>query len=204
MKNRIPLYCTMSILLACTACKTHVPMVQHESASYQKKAEAVEHWNRLGGEVCHWLAHNTALSGKPIYLQPPQAPATQFDVAYAKLLKVQLVNQSLNVVEDPRAAAFILSFESQLVSHGDRDFYCCNPTSVWSLFGYELVHFFTGDATGSDYSTQQDLLVTTFVRSPADGKPVTALNQIVYVPPGDVGLYFAPKPPEPFPGWASR
>ena len=177
-------------------------MVQHESASYQKKAEAVEHWNTMVGGVCQWLATDTALSGMPIYLQPPRAPATQFETAYEKLLKVQLVNASWKIVEDPQAAALILSFESQLVSHGNRDFFCSNPTTVWASIGYGVVHCFTGDSTGTDYSTRQDLLVTTFVRNSSTGNPVTAHNQIAYVPTGDADLYLVRTPHDVFADWA--
>jgi hypothetical protein len=81
MKNQIHLLCTAIILLSCTACKTHVPMVQHEQASYQKKAEAVEHWRRMASEICQGLAPGMELSGKVIYVGPP-AHASQFDAAY--------------------------------------------------------------------------------------------------------------------------
>ena len=207
MKSRIPWLSTTIILLACTACKTHVPMVEHEQASYQKKAEAVEHWKRMAGEICQVLSPGMELSGKLIYLEPLPAHVSQFDAAYWKLLKVQLINQSWMVVDNPQAAEMTLSFESQLVSHGNRDFYCWNPTSIWSTFGFGVAHFFTGDSTGTDYSTRQDLLVTTFVRKggipvSAASRTVTAHSQILYVPNGDADLYRVPTPPDAFADWS--
>src|ERR1017187_3005828 len=203
MKNLIPLLCATTLLLACTACKTHVPMIQHEQASYQRKAEAVEHWNRIVDEICQELANKPELSGKPVYLEPLPAPATQFETAYWKLLKVQLVSGPWKIVENSRAAELTVAFESQLVSHGNRDFYFCNPTSIWSGLGYGVAHIFTGDYVGDDWSTGQDLLVTPFVRR--GGNPVTAASQIVYVPSGAAHLYLesaTPIAPDFFADWA--
>jgi hypothetical protein len=203
MKNRIPLFCTTILLLASTACKTHVPMVQHESANYQRKAEAVEHWNRMVSEIADGLAARPDMLGKSIYLVPLPAQATQFEAAYWKLLKVRLVNSSWKVVENPQAAEFVFSFESQLVSHGNRGFYWGNATTLWSTIGFDVTHFFTGDYTGDDWETRQDLLVTTFVRK--GGNPVTAASQIVYVPTGDSHLYLEPSraiSPDFFADWA--
>jgi hypothetical protein len=174
-----------------------------------KKVEAVEHWKRMASEICQVLSPGMELSGKSICLEPLPTHASQFDAAYWKLLKVQLINQSWMVVDNPHAAEMILSFESQLVSHGNRNFYCWNPTTLWGNFGYGLTHFFTGDSSGDDWSTRQDLLVTTFVRkagSPvtAGSRTVTAHSQILYVPTGDADLYLASTAPEPFPGWAFR
>src|ERR1035438_4823170 len=104
-----------------------------------------------------------------------------------KLLKVQLINQSWRVLDNANDAEMTLSFESQLVSHGYRGFYCFNPTTIWSGFGYGLAHLFTGDYTGDDASTRQDLLVTVFVSK--GGIPVTATSQILYVPTDDSALY---------------
>jgi hypothetical protein len=146
--------------------------------------------------------------GKSIYLKALPAEVSPFEAAYSKLLKVQLLNGGSRVVEDPRDAQFVLSFESQLVSHGNRDFCCFNPTTIWSTVGYGVTHFFTGDYSGDDRSTRQDLLVTIFVHTntlfpnPATaaspivpvplGPPVAAASQIVNVPPGDAHLYVIP------------
>ena len=153
----------------------------------------------MAGEICQVLSPGMELSGKVIYLEPLSAHASQFDTAYRKLLKVQLINQSWRVVDNPQDAQMTLSFEAQLVSHGDRGFYYWNPTTVWSSFGYGLTHFFTGDSAGSDYSTRQDLLVTTFLRKEGIPGPVAAASQILYVPTGDSDLY---SPSDAFANWS--
>jgi len=186
-------------LFACVGCKTHVPMVQHEPEfpNYQRKAEAVEHWRRMATEICDGIAGQQAKFGNAIYLQQLPYGASEFDLAYWKMLRVQLVNSAWQVVPVPQASHLHLSIESQLVAHGNRGFYF-NATTIWGKIGLGVLNSLTGDETGNDRSTSGDLLVTALLTQ--DGVPVVGATQIVYVPPGDAHLYSTQQefPQDPF------
>jgi hypothetical protein len=199
----IPICISLTALLPGMGCKTHTPMVRNHEGVYQYKAEAAEHWremaNDMADKLCRRLSSQTGLPGSAVFIEPPKPDASEFDLAYYRMLKVQLLDQGWKLVDQPAAALVNISFQTQLVSHGDRRYWedpttlfgalGLNATTPFGAFGYEVVHFFTGDNTGSDRKTSKDLIVTAFVRT--NGVPLFGHIQIVYVPAGDAPLYMA-------------
>jgi hypothetical protein len=179
------------LVLGLTACRTQVPKEQLHPTSSQKKANAVEHWNQMAGQLCDVLLTNeTTLQGKAVYLQCVGATDTDFIRAYQKLLTAELLRRSCTIVEQPGLAQVVVTVEPQLVQHGKRDIWW-NPGTIFGTVGYWVVEFFTGSPYNqgllTDPSTSQDLLITTFVRG--GGKLLAGAVQIVYVPAGDYQLY---------------
>ena len=173
--------------LGVMGCRTHVPKEQSFAPSHQPKAYAAEHWQQMGRQFCDGVLTNLpAVTNQAIHLAPALIGASDFERAYAKLVKAEMISRAWNVVESFQAAEIHVSTETQLIQHGNRDF-LSNPAGVFGLIGYTVVEIFTGQGTGTDRSTSRDLLVTTLVRQ--GDKPVVALVQIVYVPPGDTELY---------------
>jgi hypothetical protein len=121
--------------------------------------------NDMADKLCGRLSSQTGLPGSAVFIEPPKPDTSEFDLAYFRMLKVQLLDQGWKLVDQPAAAAPVnVSLQTQLVAHGDRRYWedpttpfgalGLNATTPFGAFGYEVVHFFTGDNTGSDRFTR--------------------------------------------------
>ena len=218
MNKLVPLCILLTALLPTVGCKTHTPMVRYHDGTYQVKVEAAAHWRLMADELCKQLSTKTGLRDSAIFIEPLPKDASDFDLAYHRMVKVQLLSQDWKVVDRPEDAPLRTSIETQLVPHGTRNWananegarfweagltgdeywdecypgFWGNATTFFSDFGYSLAHFFTGDETGFDWQTSTDLIVTAIVRK--DGVPSFGHTQIVYVAAKDAPLYMAPNP----------
>jgi hypothetical protein len=198
----IPFSILLAALLPGMGCKTHTPMIRYHEGAYQDKLEAAAHWSQMANDLSRQLAIQPGLRDSAIFIGCPKQGASNFDVAYCRMLKAQLITQGWKVVDRPEAAVLQVCLESQMVAHGGRgywdsslspfgtyDYYVLNPTTPWAMLGYTVEHLFTGDDTGLPFQTSTDLIVTTFVKK--EGVLVFGHTQIVYVAANDSSLYMA-------------
>jgi hypothetical protein len=184
--KRLAYFVGGSFLVYTLGCKTNVPMVGHHPGTFQTKVQAAEHWQLMSRELAGRIAGNPNVTGKSVYLEV-RGPQTPFAEAYYNLLITELTARSMKVALAPaESAAVQLTITTQLIRHGDREFWA-NPATLFGAIGYGFRNIFVGDSTGSDRATSEELIVTSWLR--ANGTLELASSQIVYVSPQDAHLY---------------
>jgi hypothetical protein len=127
------------------SCRTQIPVATNYPYSEQQKMQVPHHWDVLAGEVVAQLNQSRKVSSDmPIFVVPkfnlpskenatiwtatkPLADADEsdrfvtipFKRAYQNYLIAQLVNAGYTVVDDSRAAELVMTFDIQLVKHGN-------------------------------------------------------------------------------------
>ena len=173
-------------LAVLVGCATKVPMIEHHEGTLQIKVQALQHWDLMAKEIAGATFRFPGFSEKSITLAGC-TDSTEFLQALNGMIKSELVNTSMRVLDTPDAA-LTLTVETQLVQHGRR--FNSNPTTLFGALGYAHVQIFSGYEVGTPRSARSELLVLSVVRE--GGIPKMAVKQIVYVSADEEWLYGAP------------
>ncbi|MDD5064191.1 MAG: hypothetical protein PHQ35_05460 [Phycisphaerae bacterium] len=168
------------------SCTSQIPIATNYPYTEQQKMQAPHHWDVLAAEVVEQLNLNRTITNcTPIFVVPkfhlpskedpaiwtatkPLAIADEsdrlatipFKRAYQNYLVTQLVNAGYNVVDDSRAAELVMTFDIQLVKHGNRP---VRSPHIMSKIG----RVFTGSADGAYVGVEAspyEVVITTSVK----------------------------------------
>jgi hypothetical protein len=104
MSRLMPLCILLTALLPSVGCRTHTPMVRYHDGTYQVKVEAAAHWHQMADELRKQISAEPGLRGcSAIFIQPLSRDGSDFDLAYHRMIKVQLLSQGWKVVDQPDA-----------------------------------------------------------------------------------------------------
>jgi hypothetical protein len=174
------------LFFSLNGCKTNAPMIENHRVTYQRKLNAVHHWDILAKDLAKAFHAHGEFAGRTVYLEIPQ-PESDFSRAFEKLVISALTDKGFRVAANERAADLKLIVGAQAVFHGRRYGFASNGTDLLGAITLELRNFLTGDAPGSPGQTRGELLVTSWVR---EGKSLPyCRNQIAYIPVKDASLY---------------
>jgi hypothetical protein len=173
-------------LAVLVGCATKVPMIEYHEGTYQMKVQALQHWDLMAKEIAAATFGFPGFGEKSITLAGG-ANSTEFLQALNGMIKSELVNRSMRVLDTPDAA-LTLTVETQLVRHGRR--YYRNPTTLLGALGYAGIHIFSGREVGLSRNAKSELLVLSVVRE--GGIPKMAVKQMVYVSADEDSLYNTP------------
>lgn len=144
----ILIYLSGSFLLA--GCYSHAPRAVTYETTPQHKLQAVEHWRVLASETAERLRQavndREDLQSFPLMVEPPDA--TKFSVAFAELLKSELVSRGMQVAKQPEDG-LVVEYDVMRVKHHDRDLN--PPPGSWTALplGIRVLH---------EIETSRDLL----------------------------------------------
>mgnify|MGYP003594786312 CR=1 FL=1 len=198
-----------------------VPRADNYSATGQKKARAVHHWDvladdvagRIAGKISDWPPDEY-----PIYIVP--ATDSDFNQGFRKLLITRLLDRGLYLSTEPTDV--VLTFDAQVVVHPDpvnnkvqlpvttlaagvavaRDafsFRHSTPSGIATglAIGAALdVHRMTIDGLAAGGPTRTEVLITTSMEG--GGRYLARTADVYYIAPHDVTLYLdrvLPPPP---------
>ena len=173
-------------LAVLVGCATQVPMTKYHEGTYQIRVQALQHWDLMAKEIAGATFRFPGFSEKSIALAGC-TNSTEFLQALNGMIKSELVNTSMRVLETPDAG-LTLTVETQLVRHGNR--FVANPTTLLGALGYRGIQIVSGYEVGRPRSARCELLVLSVVRE--GGIPKMAVKQIVYVSADEECLYVAP------------
>ena len=206
-----------------------VPRADNYSATGQKKARAVHHWDvladdvagRIAGKISDWPPDEY-----PIYIVP--ATDSDFNQGFRKLLITRLLDRGLYLSTEPTDV--VLTFDAQVVVHPDpvsnavqlpvtalaagvavaRDAFSYRHSSASGLaaglaIGAALdVHRLVIDGLAAGGPTRTEVLITTSMEG--GGRYLARTADVYYIAPHDVTLYMdrvlpAPPPLTPMKTW---
>lgn len=198
-----------------------VPRADNYSATGQKKARAVHHWDvladdvagRIAGKISDWPPDEY-----PIYIVP--ATDSDFNQGFRKLLITRLLDRGLYLSTEPTDV--VLTFDAQVVVHPDpvnnkvqlpattlaagvavaRDAFSyrhSTPSGIATglAIGAALdIHRMTIDGLAAGGPTRTEVLITTSMEG--GGRYLARTADVYYIAPHDVTLYLdrvLPAPP---------
>jgi hypothetical protein len=175
MKIEISLCLSLVALGGLLGCSTRVPAVKYHHGLYQKKVQALKHWDLMAKEVVDKITSDPRFAGKAIAVNET-TNATVFMGTFNELIKTELLKRNALSVEVD--AATTLHVQTQLVRHNGKRF-VINPSSLISGAVMGTVQLVTGGAFGTRRETSSELLVISLARE--EGIPKMGVKQIVYV-----------------------
>ena len=212
----------MAALLAGGCSTLDVPRADNYSATGQKKARAVHHWDVLADDVAGRIAGKISdwpPGEYPIYIVP--ATESSFNQGFRKLLITRLLDRGLYLSTEPTEV--VLTFDTQVVRHPapvfnkvqmpftalaagvavarDAVTYVHSPlaVAVGSLAVGALldVNRLATDGAAAGGPTRTEVLITTSLEGGSRYLARTA--DVYYIAPDDATLYLEPPPPPPPP-----
>ena len=220
-RRTAPWLALLAAALLAGGCSTlDVPRADNYSATGQKKARAVHHWDvladdvagRIAGKISEWPAGEY-----PIYIVP--APESSFHQGFRKLLITRLLDRGLYLSTEPTEV--LLNFDAQVVRHPtpvsnsvqlpftalaagvavarDAVTYTHSPLSfvAGSLATGALldVNRLAMDGAAAGGPTRTEVLISTSLEGGSRYLARTA--DVYYIAPDDATLYQEPPPPPP-------
>ena len=219
----LALWATAAAVLLVSGCSTlDVPRADNYSATGQKKARAVHHWDVLADDVAGRIARKISdwpPDEYPIYIA--QATDSSFNQGFRKLLITRLLDRGLYLSTEPTEV--VLTFDTQVVQHPtpvsnsvplpgttlgagiavvrDAVTYAHSPTSFaagWLATGLVAdIARLTTDGAAAGGPTRTEVLVTTSLEGGSRYLARTA--DVYYIAHHDALLYLDPPPPPPVP-----
>ena len=222
-RRTAPWLALLAAALLAGGCSTlDVPRADNYSATGQKKARAVHHWDvladdvagRIAGKISDWPPDEY-----PIYIAP--SGDSSFNQGFRKLLITRLLDRGLYLSTEPTAV--VLTFDTQVVQHPtpvsnnvplpattlgagiavvrDAVTYVHNPLSFatgWLAAGVVTdVARLAVDGAAAGGPTRTEVLVTTSLEGGSRYLARTA--DVYYIAHHDALLYLDPPPPPPPP-----
>ena len=222
-RRTAPWLALLAAAMLAGGCSTlDVPRADNYSATGQKKARAVHHWDVLADDVAGRIAGKISdwpPGEYPIYIVP--ATESSFNQGFRKLLITRLLDRGLYLSTEPTEV--VLTFDTQVVRHPapvfnkvqmpftalaagvavarDAVTYVHSPlaVAVGSLAVGALldVNRLATDGAAAGGPTRTEVLITTSLEGGSRYLARTA--DVYYIAPDDATLYLEPPPPPPPP-----
>ena len=143
-RRTAPWLALLAAALLASGCSTlDVPRADNYSATGQKKARAVHHWDVLADDVASRIAGKISdwpQGDYPIYIVP--TTESSFNQGFRKLLITRLLDRGLYLSTEPTDV--VLTFDTQVVRH---------PTSVTNVVQLPFTTLGVGVAVARDVIT---------------------------------------------------